>query len=290
VKLVLDATSSADSDMGRAGVPAPSTESGETSGFPRYVGGKWQWSSGILPVEQTLSIFVGGHELVSILCTPENLKCLVLGFLRTEGLISGIDDVQSMRICLAEFVAEVKLCNPVVLPERRTITSGCGGGVTFDLGASVQPIRSSWRVAADQILGAMKSLRGVPDGLAADGERRRGMHVSALSDGWSILVRAEDIGRHNTVDKIWGECMLSEVDTADRLLVTSGRISSEMLLKAAKMGVPVVASLNSATQRAVRLGNDLGITIVGYARGEQLTVYSHPERISGCPVREVAGA
>ena len=258
---------------------------GEARNYPRYSGGRWEWSGGALPAEQTLTIFINGHELVSILCTPDRLKCLVLGFLRAEGFITGIDDIETMRICLLDGVAELRLVNPLVLPQRRTITSGCGGGVAFEQTTTVPPVRSSWAVSPEQILEAMKALRGQGPGAG----RRAGMHVSALSDGNEVLFQAADIGRHNTLDKIWGECMLAEVDTADRMLVTTGRISSEMLVKAARMGIPVVASLNSATQRAVRMGDELGMAIAGYVRGEQITVYSHPERISGCPVREAAG-
>jgi FdhD protein len=254
---------------------------GEAVNCPRFVGGAWQVVTCTLPEEQTVSLFVNGDELVTILCTPEKMSCLVLGFLRSERLILGPKDIQMMRICLEESVAEVRLTGEVHLPTRRTITSGCGGGVAFDLGKGVRPVASTWEVTPQQILESMKWLSEIPSEAVRAGSFRRGMHVSALSDGHRLLARAEDIGRHNTLDKIWGECMLTGVDTADGLLVTTGRISSEMLLKAAKMGTPVVASLNSATQRAQQLGDELGITTVGYARGEQFSVYSHPERISG---------
>ncbi len=276
-------------ELGQAGVAESPVGRGvsiaEAENYPRYSGGRWGWSAAVLPAEKTLTIFINGQELVSILCTPVKLKYLVLGFLRAEGIITGVDDIETMRICLADGVAEVRLVNPFVLPGRRTITSGCGGGVAFEQATTVPPVRSSWSVSPEQILEAAKALRG--DGCGPG--RPAGMHVSALSDGHEVLFQAADIGRHNTLDKIWGECMLADVETADRLLVTTGRVSSEMLLKAGRMGVPVVASLNSATRRAVTMGDELGIAIAGYVRGEQLTVYSHPERISGCPVGAAVG-
>ena len=106
-----------------------------------------------------------------------------------------------------------------------------------------------------------------------------GVHTSALSDTRNLLVVAEDIGRHNTLDKIRGECLMRGISTRDRLLLTTGRISSEMLLKAAKMQSPVVVSRHSPTERAVLLARELGITLVGHARGGRLLVYSHPERL-----------
>ena len=108
-----------------------------------------------------------------------------------------------------------------------------------------------------------------------------GVHASALSDTKNLLVVAEDIGRHNTLDKIQGECLLRGLSTRDRLLLSTGRVSSEMLLKAARMQVPVVVSRHSPTGRAISLARDLGIALVGYARGSRLSVYSHPERL-GC--------
>jgi FdhD protein len=105
------------------------------------------------------------------------------------------------------------------------------------------------------------------------------VHASALSDTKNLLVVAEDIGRHNTLDKIQGECLLKGLSTRDRLLLSTGRISSEMLLKAAKMQVPVVASRHSVTGSAVSLAHNMGIALVGHARGSSLSVYSHPERL-----------
>ncbi len=110
-----------------------------------------------------------------------------------------------------------------------------------------------------------------------------GVHTSALSDSKNLLVVAEDIGRHNTLNKIQGECLLRGLSTRDRLLLITGRISSEMLIKAAKMQTPVVVSRHSPTGRAISLAHELGIALVGQARGSRLAVYSHPERLGYSP-------
>lgn len=243
----------------------------------RYADGSWQPVPASLPEESALSLFVNGQEFVTIQCTPEKLNCMVLGFLIAQGLVSGQDDIAMMRICADELIADVRLKVPMVSPGRRVLTSGCGGGVSFDVSKSLSPLSSEHRVSPRQVLCAMSLL------LQAEADRtegrNRGVHRSALSDGDSLLVTAEDIGRHNTVDKIWGECILRKIPTADRILVTTGRISSEMLVKAVKMKIPVVASLNSATDRAVQLGANLGVTVVGYARGSRFTIFCGEERI-----------
>ncbi|MFC2016157.1 formate dehydrogenase accessory sulfurtransferase FdhD [Chloroflexota bacterium] len=255
-------------------------EKGELVNYSQYTNGKWKRISGKLPDELLLSLFVDGQELVSILCTPEKLNCLVIGYLLSEGFISNLDEISMMRVCLDESLVEVRLSHQIeVTPARRILTSGCGGGTTFEQGTEIQPLNSDWCVSPSQVLSSIKLLQGKPGSDEISGGIRRGLHVSAISDGDKLIIRAEDIGRHNTLDKIRGESILTGIPIKDRLLVTTGRISSEMLVKVAKMEVPVVASLNSATRRAVTLGVELGITIVGYARGSNLSIFSGEERL-----------
>jgi FdhD protein len=223
-----------------------------------------------------LAIYVNRQELVTILCTPTKLNCLVLGFLYTEGIISGLGDVAKMRVCEEESLADVMLSNPEYeLPTQRTLTSGCGGGTTFK--TQGQSVDSDLVATPKEVLSLMKQLQKQTALYRLCG----GVHGSALSDTKNLLVVAEDIGRHNTLDKIQGECLLRELSTRDRLLLSTGRISSEMLLKAAKMQAPVVVSRHSPTGSAVSLARDLGIALVGHAHGSRLSVYSHPERL-GC--------
>jgi FdhD protein len=237
------------------------------------------WVKSLLhvPSELELTVYVNQKELVTILSTPTKLNFLVLGFLYGQGIISNLDDVLMMRLCEDEKTADVRLKNPEYqLPTRRTLTSGCGGGSVFDTGG--HRVESSLAVTAIEVLAQMKQFQEQMELYRLSG----GVHTSALSDTKNLLVVTEDIGRHNTLDKIQGECLMKGISTKDRLLLTTGRISSEMLLKAAKMQVPVVVSRHSPTWRAVSLARELGITLVGHAKGGRLTVYSHPERL-GCP-------
>ena len=238
----------------------------------------WVRTSAHVPSEMELTIYVNRQELVTILCTPTKLNCLVLGFLYAEGIISGIDDVESMRMCEEESLADVMLSNPEFeLPTRRTLTSGCGGGATFK--TQGKRVDSDLVATPKEVLSLMKQLQEQMVLYRLCG----GVHASALSDTKNLLVVAEDIGRHNTLDKVQGECLLRGLSTRDRLLLSTGRVSSEMLLKAAKMQAPVVVSRHSPTGSAVSLARDLGITLVGHVSGSRLSVYSHPERF-GCPI------
>ena len=242
----------------------------------KFVDGKWQQLSLTVPKEMAFTIFINTQELVTILCTPIKLNCLVLGYLLAEGIITGMKDVAMMRVCEDDALADVKLVkSDFVLPQRRILTSGCGGGVSFKSDLKDLKLLSSVTIAPKQVLQLMKEMLGKAELYNLSG----GIHTSSISDGKTILATGEDIGRHNTLDKIMGECLLRNISTQDKILLTSGRVSSEMLRKAAGMRSPVIVSLTSPTERAVLLARDLDITLAGYARGNRLTVYAHPERL-----------
>jgi FdhD protein len=167
--------------------------------------------------------------------------------------------------------AEVTTRAPVELPSERILTSGCGGGITFRIDPRLfARIESPLRVRPDQVSARLKDLYRE----AAHYRVSRGIHGAALADGDRLLVVAEDVGRHNAVDKVKGEALQRGIPSVDRMLLTTGRISSEMLLKACRMGVPLVASRTSPTEMAVALAEQLGITVVGYVRNDGLNLYT----------------
>jgi FdhD protein len=240
----------------------------------QFSDGGWEKITTNIPDEMELTVYINSQELVRILCTPAKLNCLVLGFLYTQGIISGVNDVTSMRVCEDDSLADVKLNNPQFeLPKLRTLTSGCGSGATFV--SQGQKVDSNLVVSPGEVLSLMKHFQEKMELYRFC----RGVHASAFASKKEVLVVAEDIGRHNTLDKIQGECLLRKLSTKDGLLFTTGRMSSEMLLKAAKMQIPVILSRSSPTGRAVTLAQELGITLVGYVRGNRMTVYTHPERL-----------
>lgn len=240
----------------------------------RFSNGEWASTSVHVPVEREVTIFVNRQALVTILCTPHKLNFLAVGYLYSEGIISGVGEIAAMRVCDEESEIDIRLNNPdFALPRTRTLTSGCSGGTAFRMEG--RRVESHLVVPPQQVLDRMRQfLRGM--------ELYRlsgGVHASALSDAENVLAIAEDIGRHNTLDKIQGECLMKGWQTRDRLLLTTGRVSSEMILKTSRMEAPIVVSRTSPTGRAVLLARDLGITLVGYARGDRLIAYSHPERL-----------
>jgi FdhD protein len=239
--------------------------------------GKWEAIEAEVIEEGQLAIFINGRELVALMCTPHDPEQLALGFLANEGLISSFKDVEISHVCSSGSCVDIWLSHSIWdKPRRRVITSGCTGGQTFrDLAASQPPLESDLRIKPEQIGYLMNQLQS-EDSLYA---RARGVHVSALSNGKDLLVVAEDIGRHNTVDRLRGECLRQGIDPAGNIILTSGRISSEMIQKAAQMGCPLIASRTSPTSLTVQLARAWNITLCGYVRRNRMNVYAHPERL-----------
>jgi len=241
-----------------------------------FSGEEWRKDAVAVPREMPLTIYLNGKEMVTILCTPTKLTHLVLGFLYSEGIIAGMSDIASMRVCEDESLADVGLNSAEYTPPlRRTLTSGCGSSVSLEIPG--QEVDSDLVVMPEEVLSLMKQLYQRQNLFKQSG----GMHCSALCDRKQILVVAEDIGRHNTLDRIIGECMVRKLPTRDRILLTTGRVTSEMLLKAARMQTPIIVSRGTPTDRAISFGRDLGITIIGYARDKRLTVCSAEGRLEG---------
>lgn len=242
----------------------------------RYRGGSFETVEISVVEEQPLTIFVNGRELATLLCTPVKLDCLVVGFLSFEGIIQSLDEVKSLEVFPEEAVADVRLTKPFTPPQRRVVTSGCSGGITFGMpmeGSTSFPEEATLR--PEQPLDLMKQLYAE----AYLYRESRGIHAAALSDGKSLLLVAEDVGRHNALDKIHGEALLRGMTTAGHILLSTGRISSEMLRKGAHMRTPFVISRTSPTSLAVAAAKRFGITVIGYCRGEGFNTYSHPERL-----------
>jgi FdhD protein len=238
----------------------------------------WRRKSDELIVEAKLTIFVNGVEVASIMCSPQEQDYLALGYLKNEGFLDNLEDVEHIHTSEDGCCLDVWLKHEVHLPERKIITSGCGDGVTFhDTFEDIHPLHDDLQIEPEKIFTLFNQLHR-KDSLHA---RTGGVHTAGLADGKKLLFVTEDVGRHNTIDKLEGYCLLNGIETEGRMLFTTGRVSSEMLRKAAVMGCPIIASRNSPTSMSVVLAQTWKITLVGYVRRSSMRVYTHPDRL-GC--------
>lgn len=234
-------------------------------------------TNGGVAEESTLSIFVNGQELATLMCSGVDQRALVLGFLYNEGVIDSLDEVGLIRFNTEQTMADLLLTRADFSPPRRIVlTSGCAGGITFQtIAADQPPLESTFATTPAVIQARMHDLQAS----ARLYRHVRGVHSAILASDTAALLNAEDIGRHNTIDKLVGQALLVGMTTTDHIILSSGRISSEMLWKARRMGVPIVASRTGPTSTAVQLAEAWHICIVGYVRQNSLRVYTYPSRL-----------
>ena len=232
--------------------------------------------------EGPVTIFLNDVDLVTLLCSPRNLDYLAVGFMFGEGLIKTKREIKKIFADEKDGAVWVETREGKKLDEnilsRRFITTGCGKGLSFvDATGYKKGLKnkSRLRIPASSVTVLMREFQRKSELYRLTG----GVHSAGLCDAKRILVFNEDIGRHNAIDKVLGECILKEIKIANPIMITSGRVSSEILIKAARSKIPVVISRSAPTDLAVRLACDLGITLVGFVRGSRMNVYSNGWRI-----------
>lgn len=235
-----------------------------------------------IAIEFPLTIVLNGEEFATMVCTPTELPDLVTGFLASEGVIRFVEDIESMSVNEQQgFVyVEVRNKQPVSKASysKRFIGSCCGKSRQFYFQNDVKTaktVMSRMHLSIDQSLNLMKLLQQQ----SSDFQNTGGVHNAALCSSEEIIFSCTDIGRHNTLDKIYGYCLTKRLPLRGKVIVFSGRISSEVLLKTAKIGVGILLSKSAPTDLALKLAEDLGITSVGFIRGNKMNIYTHPERI-----------
>jgi FdhD protein len=236
----------------------------------------------IVVKELPLTILLNGRELVTLLCSPANLKYLAIGFLLSEGLLRGRNDIKSITDDEQRGIVRVETVTDLNGEEeqvfKRIITPGCGRGAAFYSSADavgMREVKSELQVNGAEILELMTLFQHLSETYRATG----GVHSAALCDNKSLNIFSEDIGRHNAIDKILGQCLWEGISTNNQIVLTSGRISSEIVIKIARNNIPVLASKSAPTNTAVKLADLLGITLIGFVRGTRMNVYSHHQRI-----------
>lgn len=242
------------------------TERIETGFFD---GGKFVKASEPVVKELSLEIIVNGRPLVSLACTGLHLRELALGFLRSEGLAGKLADIESIEVDAGPPRACIVLKGRIPAKSRtRSIASS--GARSVSAAGPARLNGPGLRITPRRVVLLMKRLLQS----AKIHDLTRGTHCSALADSHGLIAAREDIGRHNTIDMLGGFALLNGIDCSDKILLTTGRISAEMVIKASRIGVPMVISHSAATSRAVRLAGELGMTLAGYVRGGKFRLYA----------------
>jgi len=245
--------------------------------YERYEFNKWESFEAETIVESPVSLTVNGQAWITFMCTPVDLEALAVGFLYNEGIIEKKDEVADVRVCEHGDNIDIWLNHDAQQPKSWRRTSGCTGGVTA-VDALARPDiifdRSTPKLQPEAIGHLVELLFEAQELYRETG----GVHTSAFSDGEKVLVSAEDIGRHNTLDKIAGICLMKNIWPETRILITTGRISSEMLQKAARLQAPILISRTSPSSLSIEMAERYGITLIGYARRQRFNVYSNPQR------------
>ncbi len=250
-----------------------------------YQDGTLQATEGHVVQEFPLQLIVNGREIATLIGSPHDLRFLVAGFLRLQGFVQGLADFEMFSVCEDFGTANVRIKGE--LPERLkpVLTSGCGTGVSFSMPEATKTPGPEGAGQGGELI-PPADIFSLMNHLSSRAEQYRshgGIHSAAVGRGGELLLYAEDLGRHNTLDRIAGEALFRGIDLAGTMLVTSGRISTEMVAKAALLGVRLIASRTSPTDMAIKLCQQSDICLVGYVRGGRFTVYGHPERVEPYP-------
>lgn len=244
----------------------------------RVKGDSLQREEDIVIVEYPFTLFIEDKEIITLLCSPSSLEYLALGFLYSEGFIDSLEDIEKIRIDEEKGICNIKLYNINKFRDnlrgKRTITSGCGKGTLFynvlDSFKS-QKVENILPIEIEKIKLLVREFNRKSELFKDTG----GVHSCALCNYEEILIFEEDIGRHNALDKVFGRALAENINTLDKIIFTSGRISSEILIKAAKRQVPIIVSRSAPTSLSIELGEELGISLIGFARGEKMNIYTN---------------
>ena len=237
----------------------------------------------VVATEFPLTIILDNQELVTMLCTPKDLKYLAIGFLYSEGLIQNKAEITKIILDDRKGVVRVETEGDKGIARealfKRLITSGCGRGASFYSAADTtnqEKVESEMKISAAEVFALAREFQLRSQVYRAT----HGVHSAALCDTKNILIFTEDIGRHNAIDKIFGQCLLEDLPIDDRMIITSGRMSSEIVLKVARRNIPIVISKSAPTNLAVDLAARLGVTLIGFVRGRRMNVYANGWRVT----------
>jgi FdhD protein len=242
-----------------------------------------------IPAERALTVYLDKRELVTLMTLGGQPELLVLGFLRNQRLIDSVDQIESITVDWT--VGEGELGEPGVAAvntrpganvavkrsAERVVTTGCGQGSVFgDLMASIDEIElPQAQITQSQLYGLVNTIRVQESTYKSSGS----VHGCALFQGEQMLMFIEDVGRHNAVDTIAGWMWMNDITGQDKVFYTTGRLTSEMVIKSAQMGIPVVVSRSGITQMGLGVAQRVGLCAIGRATNKRFLCFSAPERL-----------
>ena len=247
--------------------------------------GKSQKIADYIAEETPFYLFVNRTFWATILCSPTDLKELAVGHFLSEGILESTDEIEEIVLKEAESSCYIKLKHRINVEDRvrlsrlhaRVIPSACGSGSPYQYTGKTPKVKSNLKVKAQVIFDSVNQLNFKAEGFRKTG----GLHVAAIYKGDGALVAlAEDVGRHNAVDKVIGMAALGKVNFGECFLALSGRMSGDVAFKAAKVGLPIVASLAAALSSGIALAEAADLTLAGFVRGKRINVYTCAERIA----------
>ena len=238
------------------------------------------WVAEEVPLQITLNT---SHSFI-IWCSPYQFKELAVGYLLSENILKSVDEIESLSSSEAKNSCHITLKPNVDLAERmknsrrstRIIPLIKASTSPYQHDEKIQVIQSKLTIKAQTILDAINHMNTLAKGFKETG----GLHDSGIfkADG-SIVAFSEDVGRHNTVDKVIGAASLGKVDFGECFMIITGRVPGDMIYKAAKVGLPIVASVAAVLNSGVSSAEKAKITLVGFVRGNRMNIYTCPERI-----------
>lgn len=241
-----------------------------------YSNNVWKNSNHVPPEENSVILTVNGETWLSFSCSPCMLEELAIGFLFNEHVIESVNEVEVVKVCENLKNIDVWLNHVAKKPDNWENTSGCSGGKTSMKNKKEIRIIDDFQIDPQTIFDLFSLL--LSEQVAY--KETRGVHCSLLSAGSDCILIAEDIGRHNTIDKLAGLLLSNQnQDCIPKIILTTGRVSSEMIQKSARLGVSVVVSRTSPTKSSVEFADEHNITLIGYTRRNEFTVYSNPQRL-----------
>jgi len=229
--------------------------------------------------EERVAFYLNGKKLLSVMCLPFEQEAHLVGFLMSEGVLDTVSQIKSLKVAkdgLSVFMrADINEAKLAHLHKEKTLTSGCCVGVSANFDGEIVEkfIATPMKVSAERIFALLDIFNKHSELFSQTGC----VHKAMLVCNQTLI--SEDIGRHNAIDKVIGKARLGGIDTRVSILIVSGRLSMEMIIKAAMNDIPIVISRAATTLLGVKSAQILGITLIGFARGDSLNIYTHPSRI-----------